>query len=134
MHTLNEAQVEVFRFSEGVGAAGDWPCFAMDLDEFVAAMQRKRHLVLHDTLLLDEVCEAQRADRNGRGYTENGIRIWYAMRAEQSVHDIIRYYAHDLAKSAVVCLTPNGHPLQHSNHASLVVRSSPDDIFFSEDR
>ena len=106
----------------------------MDLDEFVAAMRRKRHLVLTDSLLLEEVCEAQQGDRNGRGYIENGIRHWYAMPVDQSVHDIIRWYAHDLSKSLVVCLTPHGQPLQNSNQASLAMRSSPEDILFSEAR
>ena len=100
---------------------GNWrQCFHIDPSSYVAYLAETQRKVLHDSLLVEEVCRAQKGEKNG-------ITLWNQRATPGAIADILKHYGAHNPHSLVLVLSPGGTLLTRDTSYA---RSSPHDIWW----
>ena len=85
----------------GATKRGYRQCFHIDPSVYLPYLARWQRKVLHDTLLVQELCRAQEGEKNG-------ITLWKQRATPTAIADILKHYGAHNPQSLVLVLSPRG--------------------------
>ena len=102
----------------GATKRGYRQCFHIDPGVYLPYLAQWQRKVLHDALLVEELCRAQEG-------VKNGITLWSQRATPTAIADILKHYDVHKPQSLVLVLSPNGALL---TRGTSYARGSPNDI------
>ena len=108
------------------------PAFSINLDKYISALQRGRHLVLTEQNFVERVHAAFVGSQNrGSWHEAAGITCWQQLFLDELVHECLAICC-SVAKSEilVVVLTPFGESLSASDTSRRQIRRNEQEVFW----